>query len=299
MKALRLPLVVLVHCVVAVAQGSSVMTDASHASLMITDFTGDAAKIDGFHLSNHTLRTLDRVPSLAVCGEKCVLLGECRSLNYHHAGGICELNRATRTEFPRDFVEDASSKGVVYLGRASPIITEIKRPTTCLCCGNACQHGAYCLPSEVPHGYKCVCTSGWTGDYCQNAIAKWSDWSDWSPCSTSCGQGRRNRSRECAGSVHTPDSCIGDTVEYRDCWNQASCAEWSAWTDAGSCSAACSCGYGTVNRVRTCRDNRTDCPGPNSETAQCKSVSCGAPWRLVGGNDFIGGGVATEHPPAV
>ena len=79
-------------------------------------------------------------------------------------------------------------------------------------------------------------------------------WSQWSDCTTTCGEGTQDRSRECNNPPpqYGGDDCPGEPTDTRQCpglppcpvdcvWNQ-----WSPWTE---CSL--SCANGTQYRTRT------------------------------------------------
>uniref|UniRef100_A0A914HD48 Peptidase M12B domain-containing protein n=1 Tax=Globodera rostochiensis TaxID=31243 RepID=A0A914HD48_GLORO len=76
----------------------------------------------------------------------------------------------------------------------------------------------------------------------------WSDWSAWGPCSVSCGNGVRRRTRAC----HR-ENCAGSHFESAIC-NEAECAVsdalWGGWGYWSPCSE--SCGFGVRRRVRKC-----------------------------------------------
>ncbi|XP_060069782.1 hemicentin-1-like [Ylistrum balloti] len=46
---------------------------------------------------------------------------------------------------------------------------------------------------------------------------KWRDWSNWSPCSVTCGEGYRERQRQCSSPRHGGSSCPGNTIQRDDC----------------------------------------------------------------------------------
>ncbi|OWF52578.1 Hemicentin-1 [Mizuhopecten yessoensis] len=46
---------------------------------------------------------------------------------------------------------------------------------------------------------------------------EWRDWSYWSPCSVTCGEGYRERQRQCSNPRHGGSSCQGNTIQRDDC----------------------------------------------------------------------------------
>ncbi|XP_068104784.1 properdin-like isoform X1 [Hyperolius riggenbachi] len=88
--------------------------------------------------------------------------------------------------------------------------------------------------------------------------ASWSQWSNWSPCTVSCLEGVRRRTRVCIGQ----GDCEGNTTEVEACTQQDCCprdgdwTEWSAWTP---CSVTCKTGQ--QERSRTCSNPTPFCGG--------------------------------------
>ena len=46
----------------------------------------------------------------------------------------------------------------------------------------------------------------------------WADWADWPPCSVSCGNGTKQRLRECVGPIYGGAECLGPWSERRTCF---------------------------------------------------------------------------------
>ncbi|BFZ25593.1 hypothetical protein BsWGS_28632 [Bradybaena similaris] len=134
-----------------------------------------------------------------------------------------------------------------------------------------------------------VCEAG--SECCEDAT--WGSWSRWSACSSSCGDGRRTRTRACSNSPF-PNcgraGCQGDTQQAEPCSDSGlsvngNWGSWQAWT---SCSA--SCGAGFRSRRRACDSPRPGpcgrpCVGSESQTDACDTgISCcvdgsWGPWQ--------------------
>ncbi|XP_076806101.1 uncharacterized protein LOC143449687 isoform X2 [Clavelina lepadiformis] len=100
----------------------------------------------------------------------------------------------------------------------------------------------------------------------------WLDWNTWSPCSVTCNEGSRSRSRDCFGEF--PHMCRerGSSVQSEGC-SRGWCGVWSSWQSWGECSA--SCGAGTWTRHRECVGDFPDtCVGSVRETVPCDVRDC-------------------------
>ncbi|CAB4055395.1 Mucin-like protein,Hemicentin-1,Adhesion G protein-coupled receptor B3 [Lepeophtheirus salmonis] len=101
------------------------------------------------------------------------------------------------------------------------------------------------------------------------------DWQSWGQCSASCGNGHRQRARECnsPSPAHGGLSCFGNSVDNQVC-NVRECpidASWSLWTQWTSCTKTC--GEGRRERQLVC-----SLDGHWSSWAQWStcSTTCGA-----------------------
>uniref|UniRef100_A0A915KM35 Uncharacterized protein n=1 Tax=Romanomermis culicivorax TaxID=13658 RepID=A0A915KM35_ROMCU len=98
----------------------------------------------------------------------------------------------------------------------------------------------------------------------------WSEWSSWAPCSSSCGSGRRSRSRSCDNG-----QCDGSTIESSPCLiklcSRIPAGEWKQWSEWDRCSS--SCGFqGLRSRSRLC--STFLCDGNSTEYEKCPDVRC-------------------------
>ncbi|XP_076799785.1 uncharacterized protein LOC143444876 isoform X2 [Clavelina lepadiformis] len=122
-----------------------------------------------------------------------------------------------------------------------------------------------------------------------NSCDEYGQWGRWTPCSKTCGGGIRHRYRSCgkttgcAGSYQDNDVCA-----TRQCSVQAA-AEWSSWTNQGSCSRTC--GGGRQKKVRRCLTG-DNCDGRHMIRIQCNTHDCAVwgPWRNDGGCSRTCGG---------
>ena len=112
---------------------------------------------------------------------------------------------------------------------------------------------------------------------------KWSMWSEWSMCSTTCGLGHIQRTRECSSPkpLFGGLPCEGPKHEIKDCISSIPCpihGHWSTWSVFGKCSVTC--GFGIKGRERFCNNPKPmfggmTCDGFGKELTKCDSgVSC-------------------------
>ncbi|XP_078697589.1 adhesion G protein-coupled receptor B1-like [Branchiostoma floridae x Branchiostoma belcheri] len=115
----------------------------------------------------------------------------------------------------------------------------------------------------------------------------WSTWSAYSPCSQSCGDGVRTRTRLCHHVDGSPsiecDGAAGRALQMEE----ISCdldhcpvhGGWSSWEGWGACSQ--SCGAAVQQRVRSCSHpvpvfGGKRCPGSHLQERQCHQDPCAA-----------------------
>ncbi|XP_060591307.1 SCO-spondin-like isoform X2 [Ruditapes philippinarum] len=145
------------------------------------------------------------------------------------------------------------------------------------CGGSAKTRNRYCnSPGPSYGGRDCV------GEYSEAQVCNtqdcprdghWTDWSSWDPCSVTCGNGTKERTRTCSNPAPSNGGadCVG-TNKNNDGCNEAVCdvdGEWSQWQEW----AECTC-QKTRRRKRDC-DNPTPvangayCIGSATETGPC------------------------------
>nr|XP_053650237.1 hemicentin-1-like [Cherax quadricarinatus] len=110
---------------------------------------------------------------------------------------------------------------------------------------------------------------------------EWGLWTSWSDCSTTCGQGLRQRTRLCdspppaAGGAE----CTDDGLEVMPCSNPHCLLDgnWGSWESWSVCSV--SCGGGMRRRQRQCNDPPPSnggrfCPGSDTLEDYCNLDMC-------------------------
>lgn len=117
--------------------------------------------------------------------------------------------------------------------------------------------------------------------FCRVEDGNWSVWGAWSPCSATCGDGQRSRSRSCTNPPPSGGGadCLGVSQEIEDC-NRRSCegiGGWSNWGQWSACSE--SCNIGIQARTRTCTNPPPTipegaCEGFSFETQICSTSGC-------------------------
>jgi hypothetical protein len=111
----------------------------------------------------------------------------------------------------------------------------------------------------------------------------WSVWSQWSDCTTSCGEGTQDRSRECNNPLpqYGGDDCPGEPTGTRLCPGLPPCPVdciWNQWSPWGECSL--SCANGMQYRTRTfepAEHGGRECEGPSEESQLCNTQRCPDP----------------------
>eukprot|EP00095_Tigriopus_kingsejongensis_P008230 snap_masked-scaffold591_size129331-processed-gene-0.4 protein:Tk08230 transcript:snap_masked-scaffold591_size129331-processed-gene-0.4-mRNA-1 annotation:"SCO-spondin" len=92
---------------------------------------------------------------------------------------------------------------------------------------------------------------------------RWTEWNTWGDCSVTCGEGTRQRGRECTRPVETNGKllCNGEDLEVGPCDPSVpQCPMWSDWSEWSDCSDEC--GGGSRTHVRVCSaGNEVDANG--------------------------------------
>lgn len=137
--------------------------------------------------------------------------------------------------------------------------------------------GKTCLPSGGQEQEPCVVGS------CP-VNGQWSDWSRWGYCSATCGNGTRNRQRDCNKPM--PENggfpCAGQSIEVGSCSGvlkpcQPLHGGWSDWSRWGGCNKKC--GRGATTRTRSCSNPTPQhggrvCKGQASQSRACFLNRC-------------------------
>ncbi|KAL4622608.1 properdin [Arapaima gigas] len=102
----------------------------------------------------------------------------------------------------------------------------------------------------------------------------WSEWSQWNPCTVTCLEGVKQRSRKCYGfGVCNDTQKLGD-LQTKSCVEKPCCPEkggWSEWGPWQACSVTCE--SGVRKRTRTCTQPAPQCggqcSGSDTDTETC------------------------------
>ncbi|XP_070546544.1 uncharacterized protein [Ptychodera flava] len=127
----------------------------------------------------------------------------------------------------------------------------------------------------------------------------WGVWTSWTECSSTCGEGYKQRNRDC---LQEGGDCGGAKEDYADCY-ESGCEEangmlpwntWSVWSSCGS-------GTPTCTRTRHCPYGDSDpdaCPGESIQQAQCApSQGCTGedPSTILDASNVMGPDVANTY----
>ena len=134
-------------------------------------------------------------------------------------------------------------------------------------------HGGNGDPLAVEHGSDFYADLFSRPEY-QKCTGTWSEWAEWSNCDRSCLDGIRIRERDC--SEGDAGLCDGSERDVQVC-NLEPCYEWpekgwTHWLEWSACSA--SCGGGTRERRRTCKNSDNDCGDDDYEVGTCNTHQC-------------------------
>ncbi|XP_056020419.1 serine-rich adhesin for platelets-like isoform X3 [Ostrea edulis] len=84
------------------------------------------------------------------------------------------------------------------------------------CRYNPCKNGGVCATTEF--NFTCTCQDGYRGGICEIETVNggWSAWGSYSECSASCGGGHKSRSRLCNSPVPDPDGIPCNSTESNE-----------------------------------------------------------------------------------
>ena len=109
---------------------------------------------------------------------------------------------------------------------------------------------------------------------------KWGAWSKWKPCSKTCGNGERTRTRGKEMVEKHGGICLGDFSQTGTC-NIQSCPQpcqvglWNEWSD---CSKSCGSGKTTRTREKEVEEsNGGECAYALREETSCQTHACPTP----------------------
>ncbi|XP_076357420.1 properdin-like isoform X3 [Tachypleus tridentatus] len=110
---------------------------------------------------------------------------------------------------------------------------------------------------------------------------KWSQWSDYRPCTVTCGQGKRVRTRKCNNPppAFGGQGCHGQSTQTTTC-SRSDCpihGKWSAWSSWSDCSVTCD--QGIHERSRMCNNPPPSLKGKDCEGIKFQTDVCVMPRR--------------------
>ena len=110
---------------------------------------------------------------------------------------------------------------------------------------------------------------------------QWSSWSKWSPCTKTCGEGQRTKTRKVLRTARNGGKdCVGDSrltsqCQTRQCPAAIDC-KWSSWEKSGPCSKSCGGGTQTWQRTELVKSKNggRPCQGEETYKQNCNTNSC-------------------------
>ena len=111
---------------------------------------------------------------------------------------------------------------------------------------------------------------------------QWSSWSAWSPCSKTCGNGQKAKTRTVLRTASNGGKdCVGDNritqqCQISQCPELAIDCKWSNWEKSGTCSKSCGGGTQTWQRTELIKSKNggQPCPGEATYIENCNPNSC-------------------------
>ncbi|KAL9970529.1 hypothetical protein ACROYT_G022921 [Oculina patagonica] len=218
-----------------------------HESLVCYLFAGQCREMkfpssllfEGERLMNHVIAS-GGVMNKDICEFQCYMEHNCVSINFEVRPSIsgthnCDLNNSTHKEHEKDLVQAAN---YVYHGTNNA-------------CGKApCKNNAICQSGFKSKGYRCLCTSGFTGENCEHDIDECTmNTDDCSPdadCSNAVGSFQCTCNPGFTGDGKTCQDIDECTLNTHDCSLDAGCSN-----DVGS--FQCTCNPGFTGDGKTCQ----------------------------------------------
>nr|CAB3266608.1 SCO-spondin-like [Phallusia mammillata] len=141
------------------------------------------------------------------------------------------------------------------------------------CGGGAQSQSRRCLNGEVGTG-QCIGNTTRSRACASEDCPVWGDFGSWTSCSTSCGGGQRNQTRQCIGGTPGQNGCEGSDIVIENC-NNHPCPVWRPWGEWSSCPVTC--GGGKQRADRTCNIGGvpgSSCSGRDFRQRDCNAQAC-------------------------